>query len=75
MYLFDRPYSASFYSNGHVVTADSLQQLESAMDMPGYSFVAIKASRLDGLPKSLTDRLRVVQGYSRYVLMIESEPD
>lgn len=75
VYLFDRPYSASFYSNGNAGKANSLQQLESALDRPGHSFVAIKASRVDALPRSLTDRLRVVQGYSRYVLMMELEPD
>ncbi len=75
VYLIDRPYSASFYSNGNVTTATSLEQLRFLMDQPGRSFVVAKTGRLGGLPNSLTERLDVVQVYSRYVLMIESEPD
>lgn len=75
VYLFDRPYSASFYSNGNVTTANSPEQLKFLLDQPGRSFVVAKSGRLGGLPNSLTERLNVVQSYSRYILMVESEPD
>ena len=75
VYLFDRPYSASFYSNGNVEKLTSPEQLELLLDQPGRSYVAVKAGRLDGLPNSLKERLDVVQVYSRYVLLVESEPD
>lgn len=75
VYLFDRPYSASFYSHGNVTTATSPEQLKLLLDQPGRSFVVVKSGRLGGLPNSLTERLNVVQSYSRYILMVESEPD
>ena len=75
IYLFDRPYSASFYSAGKAAFAASPDDARSFLDKPGRDYLAVRASRLDDLPLALTEQLDVVRPYSRYVLMIESDSD
>lgn len=75
VYLFDRPYSASFYSNGFAEKATTVDQLEAVLDLPGRSYIVGKTGRIDRLPDRIRQRLDGVRTYSRYTLMVESMPN
>lgn len=72
IYLYDRPYSANFYSRGEVSFAASAYEAGQYLDRPGRDYLVIRASRVNALPQSLAARLEVEKTHARYVLLVES---
>ncbi len=75
VYLYKRPYSANFYSAGKAAIATSPEEVGRLLDRPGRDYVVAKLNHRNDLPRSLQERLDVVRGYSRFVLMVQSAAD
>ncbi|GMR18241.1 MAG: glycosyltransferase family 39 protein [Gammaproteobacteria bacterium] len=68
VYFYKRPYSASFYTDGSAILADTLSQIYMYLDNPGTQFFAIKNDKITNLEASTLHRLKLVKKYQRYTM-------
>ena len=73
IYLYQRPYSAAFYSNGQARLALTDEQMLSMLAASGLDFVVVKNTRISKTPKSLLAKLEKHKEYPRYTLFREKE--
>ncbi len=68
VYVFSRPYSASFYSRGAARLVRQPAELDMILGNGRQDFLALKNSERRRLPERLLDRLSQVKGYPEYTL-------
>jgi len=81
IYLYDRPYSASFYSRGQaLVVKDPFLIFSELESSPQVDFVAVSSRRLSLFPEQMLARFENLGDYNGYTLLREipqrpPEPD
>jgi hypothetical protein len=73
-YLFQRPYSAEFYSGGDAVLLKDLQDVENLLNNRTHDCLAVRAEDLERLPESFKGRMTNLGPVHRYYLLLESAP-
>lgn len=71
VYLYDRPYSAEFYSFGKAIKATDGAQIEAYSHDAVQDFFAVKKRFLPGLPEKFKARLVRLGTYDEFLLMGE----
>jgi hypothetical protein len=74
VYLFERPYSAQFYSAGMARIAATTGEADSLSGNGAIDYFAVRASLLERIPPSFLDRVPVVGLINRYYLLREKIP-
>jgi len=69
IFLHQRPYSASFYSQGKAEEVSNAAKLVGRLDH-GAAFVAIKTDEVHGLPAELQRVLKPIGRHGRYTLFV-----
>jgi len=72
VYLFNRPYSAQFYSGGEALEAKTRQSAESYMEDGEPDFFVAKGGRVGRLPENLRSRLVHVEDFGEFSLFREA---
>ena len=72
IYLYDRPFSAEFYSSGNAVNAADLDQADAFMDNAVQDFFVVKKEFMPGVTERYPKKLLPVGGYGDFVLLSES---
>ena len=71
IYLFDRPYSAEFYSSGDTIKAITFAQINAFLGDSVQDFFAIKRSDLHGLLQKFNKKLIILGTYDDFILLEE----
>jgi 4-amino-4-deoxy-L-arabinose transferase-like glycosyltransferase len=71
VYLFNRPYSAEFYSASKAIEASSLGEFESFFQDSVQDFFAVSKVHLFQVPLDYTSRLATVGSYDNFILFRE----
>jgi hypothetical protein len=74
VYLFERPYSAQFYSDGMAGVAATTGEADSFSGNGAIDYFAVRASLLERIPPSFLDRVSVLRLINRYYLLREQIP-
>jgi len=72
IYMFKRPYSAEFYSQGEALLADDLKKAEAYLQNQVVDYFAVRIKDMDRLPESFKNRITVVRQVNRYYLLVET---
>jgi 4-amino-4-deoxy-L-arabinose transferase-like glycosyltransferase len=77
IYLYDRPYSAEFYSSGNALKATDLAQIDAFFSNNVQDFIAVKREDLVGLlenfHKKFNKKLVNLGTYDNFILLCEPE--
>jgi 4-amino-4-deoxy-L-arabinose transferase-like glycosyltransferase len=73
IYLYDRPYSAEFYSSGNAVKVTDLARIEAFLGNGVQDFFAVKRSHVSGLMKKFDKKLVRLGTYDDFILLCEPE--
>jgi hypothetical protein len=74
VYLGQQPYSASFYSNGSIISVENESELLELLKQKGHLSIAIGNNSDPAALPLIKDRLRKVKSFGRYTLFTEN-PD
>ncbi|MGC2423351.1 MAG: glycosyltransferase family 39 protein [Nitrospirota bacterium] len=69
VYLFNKPYSAEFYSNGKAIQASNLKTAKTFLQIGAPTFFVLQEGQM--LPEYLKARLSFVREYGKFQLMEE----
>ena len=69
VYLYDRPFSAEFYSSGNAVKAADLDQADAFMDNAVQNFFVVKKEFLPGITERYPNKLSPIGVYDDFVLL------
>lgn len=69
IYLFDRPYSAVFYSNGKILHAHTVEEAELYAKEGNHNFIVIREDYWHRLPEAYKQSLTVVDQQKNYLLL------
>ena len=72
IYLYDRPFSAEFYSSGNAVNAADLDQADAFMDTAVQNFFVVKKEFLSGVTERYPNKLSPIGVYDDFILLGES---
>ena len=73
-YLGQQPYSASFYSNGSIISVENESALLELLQQKDQLFIAIGNDSDPAALPLIKDRVRKVKSFGRYTLYTEN-PD
>lgn len=73
-YLFKRPFSAEFYSDGQAELAKTIQETEPLFKNGRLDYFAVAANRFEQLPESFQNRVIGLGLFDRYYLLREKTP-
>jgi 4-amino-4-deoxy-L-arabinose transferase-like glycosyltransferase len=71
VYLYDRPYSAEFYSSGNAIALTDLARIETFCNDESRDFFAVKPAHLPGLLKNIHTKLVRYGTYDDFILFGE----
>ncbi len=69
VYIYERPYSAEFYSYGKALKAGSPGECRPFLQTGARNFFAIEKKRLPNLPEDIAQRLTRVGTYDKFLLL------
>ena len=72
VYLYDRPFSAEFYSSGNAVKAAELDEADAFMDNAVQNFFVVKKEFLPGITERYPNKLSPIGVYDDFVLLRKS---
>lgn len=71
VYVFERPYSAEFYSTSTALEAPSVDELKAFFQDSVQDFFAVRKAHLTQIPPEYASRLSTIGSYDNFVLLRE----
>jgi len=72
IYLFSRPFSAEFYSEGKALLARNFNEAEKCLNDQTIDYLAVRSKDMARLPEALSRRFNIVFRAPKYYLLIEN---